>query len=153
MRRRVVSMNLVETNDLLAFIAELDYRRFTEETVAAWWQVLGKYELHECREAVVAHYDTTEPEFLKPNHITTQIRLKRRRRMGEVTRFELNPVDDHRGPGAPKQAFEDFQNALADVKDAVGRGEVSRSQYQAYLAGRTPWREFVVGLRRGQIES
>ena len=147
------SVNLVETNDLLAFIAELDYRRFTDETVAAWWKVLGKYGYQECVEAVVAHYDTTEPEFLKPNHISTQIRLKRRKRMAEITRFELNPVDDRRGPGAPRSAFDEYQATIEDVQKAIGTGEITREQYQAYLAGRTPWVEFIVGLKGTQIEA
>lgn len=146
-------MNRVECAKLLAFIAELDYRKFTEATVEAWFEVLGRHELAEAKSAVIAHYDSSEPEFLKPNHITSQIRAARRGRLNAVTRVEVADVDDSRGPGATARDFEAYRAVRQDVKNAIGSGRVSREQYQSYLAGRTPWREFLAGLRNTALES
>lgn len=146
-------MTLVECGMLLAFVAELDYRKFTEATVEAWHEVLGRYGFEEARQAVIRHYDAEEPEFLKPNHITSQIRAERRKNLAAVTRIEVADVDDPRGPNATVQDFEHYRATRDEVRRAVEMGVVSRGQYQAYLAGRTPWRVFLAGLRRGQLES
>lgn len=144
-------MTLVECGMLLAFVAELDYRKFTEATVEAWHEVLGRYGFEEARQAVIRHYDSEEPEFLKPNHITSQIRAGRRRNLAAVTRVEVADVDDQRGPNATAQDFDDYRRTRDEVRRAVEMGVISRRQYQTYLGGRVPWREFVAGLRRAQI--
>lgn len=139
-------MTLVECSLLLAFIAELDYRKFTDATVEAWHEVLGRYGLDEAKAAVVRHYNEDEPDFLKPNHITSQIKSVRRKRLAGVTRVEVADVDDPRGPNASRSDFDAYQVNRERVREAIESGQVTRAEYQMYLAGSVPWSEFSAGL-------
>ena len=132
-------MTLVECGMLLAFIAELDYRKFTDATVEAWYAVLGRYRFAEARAAVIEHYDTDEPEFLKPNHITSQIRRTRSQRLAGITRIEVADVDDPRGPNATREDFDRYHANRELIRETIASGVASREDYHQYLRGRTPW--------------
>lgn len=147
-------MTLVECAKLLAFIAELDYRKFTEATVEAWHEVLGRYELAECKAAVVDHYNTAEPDFLKPNHLVSRMRVRRNERLANLPRLEVNPVDDHRGPDATKADFANYRSIRSEMADAAGVGLLTRDRYNEYVSGSVPWDEFKMSLRfPGSIEA
>ncbi|TNM55901.1 hypothetical protein [Brevibacterium sediminis] len=133
-------MNLKETAQLLTFIAELDYRRFTEETVTAWHEVLGKYAYVDCREAAKIHNDTSG-DFLKPGHIGAIIRTNRRRRLNSVMEISVSDVDDTRSSGG-LDGFEQYRRTVREVREAIANGSLSRSDYQAYRRGRVPWDSF-----------
>lgn len=139
-------MNVIETGELLTVISELDSRRFTRETVKAWAMVLSDYSADECLAAVQAHFTESE-DWLRPNHISTQVRKARKARLGAVTRIEVADVDDRRGPGASQADFDAYRRTRTEVLDAVSRGWLSRESYQAYLGGSMPWSEFRDRLR------
>lgn len=132
-------MNLTETAKLLTFIAELDYRRFTEDTVTAWHEVLGKYAYEDCREAAKIHNDTSG-DFLKPGHIGGIIKANRRRRLNSVMEIAVSDVDDLRGSNV--DGHERYKRTVREVREAIANGSLSRSDYQAYRRGRVPWESF-----------
>lgn len=142
-------MNLTETAKLLTFIAELDYRRFTEDTVNAWHEVLGKYAYEDCREAVKIHNDTSR-EFLKPGSIGGIIKANRRRRLNGVMEITVADVDDMRGSESAPDGHARFKRTVREVREAIANGTLSRAEYQAYQRGRVPWEQFRQAL--GQRE-
>ena len=107
----------------------------------AWYEVLGKYRFQEAKAAVVEHYDEDEPDFLKPNHITSQIKRTRRQRLAGITRIDVADVDDPRGPNSTKEDFDLYQANREMIRESIECGQATREQYHAYLRGRTPWSE------------
>ena len=72
-------MNLVETHDLLTLAAAFDNRKFGDETVAAWREVLRRESFEDARDAVIHHFKTST-EYLMPAHIVQQCREVRNER-------------------------------------------------------------------------
>lgn len=114
-------MNLTETAKLLAFISELDYRRFTEETAVAWHEVLGKYDYQDCRDAVIAH-NTSSGEFLKPGHIGKIIHANRKRRLSGVPVTLVANVDDRRGIESTAEDHDHYKRVRAEIREAIANG-------------------------------
>lgn len=138
-------MNLTETAKLLTFIAELDYRRFTEDTVTAWHEVLGKYDYQDCREAVKIHNDTSG-DFLKPGHVGGLIKANRRRRLNGVMEISVSDVDDRRGSESTPDGHARYKREVREVREAIASGKLSRDEYHAYRRGNIPWSEFKESL-------
>jgi hypothetical protein len=61
-------MNKIEVAKLLARASAVDGRRVTEETVAAWWELLADVEYDAAVEALKSHYMTSE-KYLMPAHV------------------------------------------------------------------------------------
>ncbi|MCT1446185.1 hypothetical protein M3G43_02760 [Brevibacterium casei] len=134
-------MNLTETAKLLAFISELDYRRFTEETAVAWHEVLGKYDYQDCRDAVIAH-NTSSGEFLKPGHIGKIIHANRKRRLSGVPVTLVANVDDRRGIESTAEDHDHYKRVRAEIREAIANGSLTTIAYQWYWTHETPWDEF-----------
>lgn len=134
-------MNLTETAKLLTFIAELDYRRFTDETVVAWHEVLGKYDYEDCREAVRIHNDTSG-DFLKPGHIGKIIQANRKRRLSNATVNQVANIDDRRGLDSTVDDHDDYKRVRAEIRESIANGTLSLAAYQRYWTHDTPWDEF-----------
>lgn len=146
-------MNHLEMSKLLSFIAELDGRQFTAETVNAWVEVLGKYTVEECFTAVKDHHDTSA-EFLKPGHIALKVKTARRERLNQLSGpVDVNVLDDHRGPDATVRQFGEYKQVRQEVSDAVASGIMSRATYQEYVNGEVPWNVFKQGLNQRRLES
>lgn len=82
-------MNHAETNDLLAFVAVYDNRRFDDATVIAWHRVLGDLDLAACQAAVVRHFGTDDA-YLMPVHVrrlVDELAGERRRQEREQARL------------------------------------------------------------------
>lgn len=138
-------MNLTETGKLLTFIAELDYRRFTEETVVAWHEVLGRYDYEDCREAARAHNESSS-EFLKPGHLGKIIKANRARRLNGITDVLVASVDDMRGLESTVEQYREYQDITREIRESIASGKLSRQDYQIYKRGETPWSEFKKSL-------
>lgn len=61
-------MNLEETSKVLAMIALVENRKFTDEQIAAWQSLLQDIEVNHAGEAVKRHYQQST-EMIKPAHI------------------------------------------------------------------------------------
>lgn len=78
-------MNLAETHDLLTLAAAFDNRKFGDETVAAWREVLRRESFEDARDAVLHHFRTST-EYLMPAHIVQRCREVRNER------YDARPV-------------------------------------------------------------
>lgn len=72
-------MNRVEVSKLLTRASAIDNRIVTEETVAAWWELLGMVEYDLAVEAVNEHFRKST-DYLLPAHIIQGARIARDRR-------------------------------------------------------------------------
>lgn len=61
-------MNIEETAKVLAMIALVENRKFTDEQIAAWQSLLSDIELVHAGEAVKRHYQQST-DMIKPAHI------------------------------------------------------------------------------------
>lgn len=110
-------MNLVETHDLLTFAAAFDNRRFGDETVAAWREVLRRESFEDARDAVLHHFQTST-DYLMPAHIVARCREIRNERAGGVA-----PTP----PGVPLEErtandeFEHIREVLPPVRAGIFR--------------------------------
>jgi hypothetical protein len=88
-------MNLVETYDLLTFVAAFDNRKFGDETAVAWQGLLGDLEIEECREAVRRHFRKST-NYLMPAHVRELVMVQReeRRPRHEVVSMPSRFEDD-----------------------------------------------------------
>lgn len=61
-------MNLEETSKILAMIALVENRKFTDEQIAAWQVVLNDIQFAHANQAVVRYFQSNT-EMVKPAHI------------------------------------------------------------------------------------
>jgi len=67
-------MNKAEVKLLLADVAAIDNRRVSEETVTAWYAVLGHLSLPVAQRALVMARQDEKIEYLEPKHIVSRAR-------------------------------------------------------------------------------
>lgn len=93
-------MNLVETAQLLAFVARIDNRRVDDATVAAWQAVLDYVPAGDALAAVKQHFANSD-DYLKPFHIcrfADEADRERRKRAREAREWEAEQTAIARGP-------------------------------------------------------
>jgi hypothetical protein len=81
-------MNLVETNQLLRFLASVDNRRYDDATVAAWQAILDDVDHADAMQAAVNHF-RDETDYLTPAHITAGARAAVEDREREILREQV----------------------------------------------------------------
>jgi hypothetical protein len=67
-------MNKAEVKLLLADVAAIDNRRVSEETVTAWYAVLGHLSLPVAQRALVMARQDEKVDYLEPKHIVSRAR-------------------------------------------------------------------------------
>ena len=70
-------MNKAEVKLLLADVAAIDNRRVSEETVTAWYAVLGHLSLPVAQRALVMARQDEKVDYLEPKHIVSRARHAR----------------------------------------------------------------------------
>lgn len=123
-------MNLTETLDLLTLIAAVDNRKFGEETVAAWQELLIDVEFADARAAVQRHRSTAT-DYLMPVHVIAGARTARlelvdsaptcRTCQGSVIgRYHLRHCAGQTAiEAAPEDRTADVGQLLADLRDKL----------------------------------
>lgn len=123
-----------ETAKLLTYVGELDNRQITKQTVQAWHDVLGRYSLKQCIEAVSKHFhDSTD--WLMPAHVAGLIRRVRDERFMALPDASLSDAD-LRGNG-------DYREAMRELRAAVGDGVLTPEGYRAYQRSGLRLRDFL----------
>jgi hypothetical protein len=84
-------MNLADTGRVLAKAQLLDGRRpIPEEAdVAAWHEIIGRYTLTDCLDAVAQHHSQST-DWLTPAHLVAMVDVRRRARMDRCTALHPN---------------------------------------------------------------
>lgn len=110
-------MNLVETHDLLTLAAAFDNRKFGDETVAAWREVLSRESFEDARDAVLHHFKTST-EYLMPAHVTQRCREIRNERFDAKALTEhppAVPLAERSANGEIEQLRQILPPARADI--------------------------------------
>lgn len=84
-------MNLADTGRVLAKAQLLDGRRPVPEEadVAAWHEIIGRFTLADCLNAVTQHYAGSS-DWLTPSHLVAIVDARRRARMDRCTALHPN---------------------------------------------------------------
>jgi hypothetical protein len=100
-------VNLVETSDLLTFVARVDNRNADDATVVAWHSMLAEFTLPDAMAACRRHF-TTSDEYLKPFHVVRLIaelqRDRRRTEREQREHLEADRLAVGRGPVEDRSA-------------------------------------------------
>lgn len=114
-------MTRTETNQLLAFIAGIDNRRYDDATVLAWFEIVGDLPLADCHEAARRHFAASDA-YLMPIHI--------RRGVDEIARERIRAVNasaharaieaEHARRQHTEDRSEDVATLIAQLRDRLG---------------------------------
>ena len=112
-------MNLADTHDLLTLIASVDNRKFGDDTVIAWFEILADLPTGDCRAAVRRHFATSDA-YLMPVHVrrlATEIDHDRRR----TTREEREAAEQRAIEADParRDRSAEVQALLAELRDKL----------------------------------
>lgn len=135
-------MNLQETGTLLTFIAELDNRRFTEETAISWHKIIGRYGFDEARRAVEEHF-TNSTEWLMPAHLVRIMKSKRRARLDQFANINPNRID---GADVAQEL-----KVRKQLTEAIATGQLTAAMYSDYHNANMPWQEYRNTAGRPQL--
>lgn len=110
-------MNLAETHDLLTLVAALDNRRFGDENVVAWHQILGDLPIADCRAAVLAHF-AERVEYLMPAHVRRgALDLDHARRRESRIAIEASQAEAETARPGNRRA--DVEALIAQLRDSL----------------------------------
>lgn len=121
-------MNLAETHRLLTLIASLDNRRFGDETVRAWQEILAGVEFCDARAAVIEHF-ATSLDYLMPAHIRTGAKHHRILRTAGEAVYETRAIEA-RQPADPQR----LRELLDELKERIGPGRPEALRRPEWLA-------------------
>jgi hypothetical protein len=114
-------VRIAETHDLLTLIAALDNRRFGDETVIVWHEILDALPFADCRQAVIDHFAETTG-YLMPAHVRAgALRVADQRRRAELrARIDQQQAALADGPAVPTtDRRAEVQALLAELRDRL----------------------------------
>ncbi len=132
-------MNRAETHSLLTFIAAYDNRRFDDATVLAWHPIVAEHAFADCRQAVTAHFASTEA-YLMPVHVRRGAleleRERKRQQREELEREErLAIAVDAAIDGDPtrRDRSEEVKALIAALRDSLPDGDPDKLRRSEWI--------------------